>query len=192
MKPHHWRRTWLGKYLRHIPRQKQLNGTWLHRLLGDKLLHSDLWSPDRKKIAAGFSLGAFFSMLPMPLQMVPAILFAYIARVNLPAAWIAIWISNPITTPPLLYLQYKIGHKLLAFIGHRDGEELKNWVDLLKEAPLSILCGALITGIIASAIAYPLALYTWDMMTSWVKKAHDKRLLRKKAAALKQTPPPPN
>lgn len=175
MKPIHWRRTRLGNYLRHIPRPKHLKGSWLHRRLGDSLLHPDLWRPERSKIAAGFALGAFFSMIPMPLQMIPTLLLGYMTRVNLAASLVGVWISNPITTPPLFYLQYKIGHAVLGLAVHKEIDTTSTWIDMLKEAPLAILCGGLITGVIASIIGYPLALVTWDAITKWVAKSRLRR-----------------
>lgn len=184
MKPIHWRRTRIGNYLRHIPRPKHLKGSWLHRRLGDNLLHPDLWRPERTKVAAGFALGAFFSMIPMPFQMVPTLLLGYFTRVNLAASLVGVWISNPITSPPLFYLQYKIGHAVLGMGTHGELDASFNWLDLLKEAPLSILCGGMITGVFAAAVGYPIALFTWDAITRWVQKSRMKRLslsLKKRA-----------
>jgi uncharacterized protein (DUF2062 family) len=175
MKPIHWRRTRLGNYLRHIPRPKHLKGSWLHRKLGDSLLNNELWRPDRAKIAAGFALGAFFSMIPMPFQMIPTLLLGYLTRVNLAASLVGVWISNPLTTPPLFYLQYKIGHAVLGMAAHKELDTSKNWLDMLKEAPLAILCGGMITAVVAAAIGYPLALYTWDAITRWVHKSRIRR-----------------
>jgi uncharacterized protein (DUF2062 family) len=171
MKPLHWRRTRLGDYLRHLPRPKHLRGSWLHRKLGDSLLHPDLWGPRPHKIAAGFSLGAFFAMIPMPFQMLPTILLGYLTRVNLPAALVGVWISNPITTPPILYAQYRIGYFLMGLVGEKEEVVAHTWLSLLREAPLAILCGSMVTGVVAAALGYPLALLVWNVLSRWVQKA---------------------
>lgn len=181
MKPRDWRRTRLGEYLRHIPRPKHLRGSWLHRRLGDNLFHPDLWQPDRRKVAAGFSLGAFFSMIPMPLQMLPTLVLGYFTRVNLPTALVGVWISNPITTPPILYAQYKIGHWLIyRSAGSEMGADF-NWLTLLKEAPFAILLGAMVTGVIAAIVAYPVALFVWDLLHRLVQRSKMRRLARRYA-----------
>lgn len=177
MKPIHWRRTRLGNYLRHIPRPKHLKGSWLHRRLGEGLLHPDLWRPERRKIAAGFALGAFFSMIPMPLQMVPTLLLGYMTRVNLAAALVGVWISNPLTTPPIFYFQYKLGCWLLGRMGNHTLEASGSWLDLLKQAPLAILSGGMVTGVFAAAIGYPVAMLVWDALTRWMEKAREQRRL---------------
>jgi uncharacterized protein (DUF2062 family) len=113
MKPSQWRRTWAGKYLRHIPRVKQLRGTFLHRAFGDRLFDPRFWHWDRHGTALGLAIGAFFSVLPMPLQSLPAAFFAVVFRANLPAALVGCWITNPFTFPLFFYLQLKIGSVLL-------------------------------------------------------------------------------
>jgi len=184
MKTIHWRRTRLGRYLRHIPRPKHLRGSWLHRKVGDNLLHPDLWKPDRSKVAAGFALGAFFSMIPMPFQMLPTLLLGYLTRVNLPASLVGVWISNPLTTPFLLYAQYVIGTTLLGMGGEKTIEAARNWTALLKEAPLAILLGGSITGLIAAAVGYPVALRVYDWLTKQVEKS---RLLKSRKARNKKS-----
>ncbi len=180
MKPIEWRRTRFGRFLRHLPRPKHLRGTWLHRKLGDGLLETDLWKPRRSKVAGGFALGAFFSMMPMPFQMIPTLLLGYFTRVNLPAALVGVWISNPLTTPAILYLQYKIGHALLGIGTEKVIDETHTWVSLIKEAPAAILCGAMVTGVLASAICYPIALRVWDFLDGQVKRSNLRRAKRKK------------
>ena len=83
MRPNQWRRTKIGKYLRHLPRAKHIRGTWLHRILGDKLFSPELWHPTRERFAAGMAIGAFFALVPLPVQMLGAAFFAFISRVNI-------------------------------------------------------------------------------------------------------------
>ena len=85
---------------------KHVRGTWLHRRLGDRLFSTEMWQPERFRFASGFSIGVFFGMLPIPIQMLSAALIAYLARVNIPAAVAGTWASNPLTMPFLWYLQY--------------------------------------------------------------------------------------
>lgn len=163
MKASHWRRSALGRYLRHLPRIKHIRGTWLHRRLGDRLFAPELWQPDRQRFAAGTAVGAFFAMMPVPFQMPAAALIAYVTRVNIPAAVAFTWITNPLTAAFFLYIQYKMG---VFCLGHRM---LKNpdmsVMELLTRAPLPLLVGAFITGAIGALVSYPLALWGWDYVT---------------------------
>jgi uncharacterized protein (DUF2062 family) len=111
----------------------------------------------------------------MPFQMIPTLLLGYITRVNLAASLVGVWISNPLTTPPLFYLQYKIGNAVLGMAVQKELDTTNTWVDMLREAPLAILCGGMITGVFAAAIGYPLALVSWDAITRFVHKAKIRR-----------------
>ncbi|MEI6070765.1 MAG: DUF2062 domain-containing protein [Verrucomicrobiae bacterium] len=164
MKPNLWRRTRLGKYLRHLPRIKHIRGTWLHRRLGDRLFHSQLWHPTRRRFAGGMAVGAFFAMIPAPGQTLGAGLLAYFTRVNVPAAVAATWISNPLTMPLCIYAQYRIGCLIL---WHGPSEVPTNDIlELLKHAPLPFLVGVLPSAAILALIVYPLSLGLWDFFTA--------------------------
>ena len=164
MKPIHWRRSRLGKYLRLLPRIKHIRGTWLHRRLGDRLFHSQLWHPTRKRFAGGMAVGAFFAMIPAPGQTLGAGLLAYFTRVNVPAAVAATWISNPLTMPVCIYAQYRIG---CLFLWNGPPQVPTNDIfEMLKQAPLPFLLGVLPSGLLLAAIVYPLTLVLWDLFTA--------------------------
>ena len=167
MKPIHWRRSYLGKYLRHLPRVKHIRGTWLHRRLGDRLFHGELWHPTRRRFAGGMAVGAFFALMPAPFQMLAAGLIAYFTRVNVPAAIAATWISNPLTFAPFVYAQYRLGCLIL---GHGPSDvPTHDIIALLKQAPVPFLVGAFPAAAILSLIVYPLTLLLWDFFTARIQ-----------------------
>lgn len=181
MKPHLWRRSAAGRWLRHLPRMKHIRGTWLHRKLGDRLFSVEMWQPERFRFASGFSIGVFFGMLPIPIQMLSAAWVAYLARVNIPAAVAGTWASNPLTMPFLLFLQYRIGVFMLG--GPEINIGTTDWLILLKRAPLQFLVGGFVTGCIFSLLAYPLSLMGWDLVT--------RRFLQPRPRVIKKPPVPP-
>lgn len=78
------------------------------------LLHDpNLWHMNRRSVAGAFSAGLFAALLPVPFQMVIAATLAIAFRVNLPIAAALTWLTNPFTTPPIVYIAYKIGVWLL-------------------------------------------------------------------------------
>ena len=178
MTPKHWRRSSAGRYLRHLPRIKHLRGTWLHRKVGDRLFHREMWQPDRNRFAAGLSLGVFMGMIPLPVQMIAAAMLAFMTRVNIPAAIAGTWLSNPITTPLFIYGQYKLGVFLLGKLGLfvKPGQkELseKHATDLfqtLTHAPIPLLVGASIFAVVGAMVTYPIALWGWDWFHRKFKK----------------------
>ena len=153
MKPHQWRRSAAGKYLRHLPRIKNIRGTWLHRVLGDRLFLPELWHPDRLRIASGCAIGAFCAMLPLPIQMVLSAFLAFLMRANIPAAVGLTWVSNPLTTPFFVYAESKLGMFLLGnesviVRGAKFMEILKNTPTILKSAPLPVMLGGILLAIV--------------------------------------------
>ena len=176
MKPIHWRRTKLGKYLRHLPRRKHIRGTMVHRLFGDRLFESELWHPTRQRFASGMALGAFFALMPpLPFQMLGAGIIAYITRVNVPAAMTGTWISNPFTTPFIVYLQYRLGCLMLGRepIHIADGQFLSS----LAAAPLPYMLGILPSATILALISYPISLILWDAIFSRIEAAKKRKAL---------------
>ena len=94
--------------LRH-PKIRKVN--WLNRIVL-KLFKRDLWTPTRRRIAIGLSLGLFCSMLPIPMQMIIAGIICLFVRGNIPIALAACWISNPLTQLPLMFCQEQIGKSI--------------------------------------------------------------------------------
>ncbi|MFZ0708887.1 MAG: DUF2062 domain-containing protein [Terrimicrobiaceae bacterium] len=160
MKPRQWRRSSAGPYLRRLPRIKHMRGTWLHRKLGDRLFSLELWQPERARFASGCAIGVFFSMMPLPFQMLAAALVAFFVRANIPSAITCTWVSNPLTTPFFLLAQYELGS--LTLRRAPVGEPPTDVLSLLSHAPLPLVIGGLLSGAVLSLVAYPLALKGWD------------------------------
>jgi len=174
MKPIHWRRSRIGQYLRHLPRAKHIRGTWLHRRLGEGLFAPELWHPTRQRFAAGFAVGAFFALMPAPFQMLAAGVIAYITRVNVPAAIAATWISNPLTMPLFIYLQYRLGCLLM---GRGPGDiPSHDLIAVIKQAPVPFFVGAFPAAAILAIICYPVSLLLWDFVQYRIAK-RQKRIL---------------
>ncbi|MDP4486989.1 MULTISPECIES: DUF2062 domain-containing protein [Pseudoalteromonas] len=75
-----------------------------------KLLHdANLWHLNRRSARGAFSVGLFFAFIPVPFQMVLAAALAIPFRVNLPLSIALVWITNPLTMPPIFYCSYLVG-----------------------------------------------------------------------------------
>lgn len=79
------------------------------RTLSRPLLDRNLWIPCRDSVANGLAFGLFFSVMLMPFQSLPPALLAMRFRANVPFAMAATWISNPFTTPAILFGQFRLG-----------------------------------------------------------------------------------
>ena len=61
----------------------------------------------------GVVIGIFWGWMPMFFQMIPAAYCAILFRANLPLSVAGVWISNPITMPPMRYFAYLFGNYIL-------------------------------------------------------------------------------
>lgn len=71
--------------------------------------HPALWSLHRRSVALGFAVGLFAGLIPGPLQMLGAGIFAVILRCNFPIALVTTLYSNPLTIVPLYLMAYQLG-----------------------------------------------------------------------------------
>jgi len=81
----------------------------LNKLFGPLLHDPNLLHLNRRSVSGAFFIGLFMAFVPMPFQMVPAAAMAIYFRTNLIIAVALVWISNPITIPPMAYFCYKVG-----------------------------------------------------------------------------------
>lgn len=136
-----------------------------HRLgmLGPRLRAPDLWHLNRRSVAGAFALGLFVAFLPIPMQMLLAAAIAIVIRVNLPISVLLVWVSNPVTMPPMLYSAYTLGRWILGEPRRSFRVEITmDWFtgDLLTIwKPL--LTGSLILAVVASTLAYVTIRVLW-------------------------------
>jgi uncharacterized protein (DUF2062 family) len=104
------RRNIIRQLLRWAPRKRKLRGSFLHRIIGDRLFDPAIWKLSARRVAAGLAIGTFIAFTPtIPLQMTMAAILSYIFRVNVPAALLACWITNPVTAPVIYAFEYQLG-----------------------------------------------------------------------------------
>lgn len=154
------RRSRVRPWLKKVPRQRHVRGGWLHRMLGDRLFSPELWRPTRRGVAGGVATGLFWACMPMPFQMLPSGIAAYLLRCNVPAAISVVWITNPVTWPFILYWQYLLGLRLLGQTppAGAGGQSL---LDLAAGVPGPLMLGCAVTGLLAAAASFSLINLLW-------------------------------
>ena len=165
------RRSRIRPWLKKVPRQRHVRGTWLHRLLGDRLFSPELWRPTREGVARGAAAGLFWAMMPIPFQMLPSGITAYLFRFNVPAAISVVWVTNPITWPLILYWQYRFGAWLLR---EDSPEELDagSLLDFAAGVPGPLLLGCAVTGLVCGGLAYTVINALWGAVAERWWKSH--------------------
>ncbi len=83
------------------------------KIFGRLLQDANLWHLNRRSARGAFAVGLFFAFIPVPFQMVLAAATAIVFRVNLPISVALVWITNPVTMPPIFYCSYLIGTLVL-------------------------------------------------------------------------------
>lgn len=89
---------------------------WLSKHLHD----ASLWNFNRRSISKAFAVGLFCAFVPVPFQMILAAPAAVIFSANLPLSVALVWITNPVTMPPIYYGCYKLGAWMLGVEVQQD------------------------------------------------------------------------
>ncbi len=148
---------------RHLPDSHQLRSHKNLRFLGEVLHDPRLWHFGRRSTVRGLAAGMFFAFVPVPWQMVLAAIAAALLRFNMPVAVAMVWITNPVTIPPIFYACYRFGAWLLGMPPLDWAyEPTLDW--FLKQAGdlgWPLLVGSLTTGALASAATFVIADVLW-------------------------------
>ena len=131
--------------------------------LGQALHNPNLWHINRRSAAGAVAVGLFCAWMPIPFQMLLAAILAIIFSVNLPLSVALVWLSNPLTMPPLFYGAYRLGAYILDEpLVEFDFELSFHWIATMFEtvAP-TLLLGSFILGAISAALGYSLLRILW-------------------------------
>ena len=124
--------------------------------LGRWIANPALWHFHRHSVKKAFAIGLFWMSIPMPWQMIAAAVTAIPARANLPLSVALVWISNPITMPPIFYFNYLVGAWIL-------GEKAQHieWrfepaalLHIIEQIGTPLYLGSVVVGLALAAISY--------------------------------------
>lgn len=164
---------------RYLPTPEKIRAMESLQFLGDILHEPNLWHINRHSVSRAFLVGIFLCLIPMPFQMLAAAFFAIWFNANLPLSTVLVWISNPLTMPPMFYFNYKVGAWLL------DRPVLKfefqaswSWIsERILDIGIPLYLGSLIVATLAACAAYLTIQFLWrrKVRTDW----QERRLLRR-------------
>jgi len=143
---------------------------WISALPQDpNLLHLN-----RHSVSLAVFLGIFCAFIPIPIQTLLVISMCFWWGANLPIAMVIIWLSNPLTIPPMFYLTYKLGSYILGTEVHRLSFTLSwEWFSQLGvDILLPLFVGSLLSGILLASVGYffILFLWRWKVIRNWEKR----------------------
>ena len=138
------------------------------RWLGPLLDRPWLWHVNRSSISRGLAIGMFFGVLVPLGQGLVAGVVAIGLRANLPAAVLATFISNPLTTPVILLAAYHAG---LAVLGEPtalpDLTENIGWIEKIGAMGEPLLVGLALLAIAGAVLTYFGVQIAWRIGVLW-------------------------
>jgi hypothetical protein len=163
-----------------MPDHDKIKQTRLIRLFGSLLHDANLWHLNRRSASGAFAVGLFTAFIPVPFQMALAAAAAIPFRVNLPLSVGLVWVSNPITMPPMFYLCYRVGNWLLSAPPQPFSFELSwDWLfSSISTIGPSLITGCLVLGTVASIIGYLGIRFLWrrSVVKAWRRRPGSRHL----------------
>jgi uncharacterized protein (DUF2062 family) len=138
---------------------------WFMRPFESWLENPAYWSLNRRNVTRSFAMGLFVSFVPLPIHALLATALALLLRLNIPAAVIGTFLTNPLTVVPLFVAAYWLGCSLLA----RPAESIHfemSWSWFTTELiPIwkPFLLGCTAMGVLAAAAGYVLLGGIWHL-----------------------------
>jgi len=167
---------------RYIPDHHSVRENKHLRLFGNRLHDPNLWHLNRRSVAGAIGIGTFIAFVPIPGHIIMAAASAIWLRINLPLTLITIFITNPVTIPPIFYFTYKAGAWLLGTPPRTFTFEFSlQW--LLHETStifLPLLVGSLAVGTLLGAISYAAVRFAWRIYVWRLYIARKNRRLAKR------------
>lgn len=154
---------------KYFPDPEKIKSIKSLQFLGERLHDPNLWHLNRHSVSLAFAVGLFFAWVPTPTQMAMAAAVALFIRANLPVSVALVWITNPITMPPLFYFAYRVGIWLLnkpQFVGEFS---LDTVFSSMADIGGPFLFGCLVLGITCSSLGYfgMKAFWRWNVIRHW-------------------------
>lgn len=171
-------------FKRFMPHHEKIHSHKGLRVLGPLLHDPNLLHLNRRSVSGAVGVGLFLAFVPVPFQMLLAAISAIAIRINLPITVAMVWITNPITIPPMFFFAYKVGTWLLGTPKQDFNFELSwTWItESLGTIWEPFLLGCFFVGSIAGLLGSVLirALWRLKVQQSW-RERRQKRLLKKAA-----------
>jgi uncharacterized protein (DUF2062 family) len=176
--------TWLADKIRKmLPTREELERSRLMRPIAHLLLQPALWRFTRRSVPRAVGIGLFVGVLVMipGVQPVAAALAAIPFRANVPLTAGTTLLTNPLTTPFVLFGSLWIGSDLFGFPAdpgafvemiHRHAS-LQDWMAwLFSSAAPALVSGLAVLGAILGIVGYFVAalIWRWWISSKWRRR----------------------
>ncbi len=168
---------------RHLPDSQSFGKSGALKPVGKYLSDPDLWHLHRRSVSGAAFIGLFCAFLPIPFQSLLAAVLAIATRCNLPLSAMLVWVTNPITIPPMFYFAYRLGAWLLGVDVEITAINL-SWDWLSSQFSIiawPLLLGSLVCGWVSGITAYIAVRVLWRLHV--IQRWQDRRDSRKATAS---------
>jgi uncharacterized protein (DUF2062 family) len=150
---------------RYIPTEDYIKKHPRLKFLSKYFHHQELWQLTEKSISHALLVGLFSAAIPIPGQMILAIILGLFFRANLLFAAALVWISNPFTMGPIALVAYYLGRSIL----HTPPISFSSLPIFFKNIHLiwqPFLFGSLVLGVILGSLGYLISRILWRFLAS--------------------------
>lgn len=128
------------------------------QIFGDFLQNPNLWHLNRRSVSGAFAVGMFAAAIPIPFQMILSAALAILFRVNLPISVALVWITNPLTMPPMFFIAYAVGAWILGMpleLSQDDFHLSAQWLgEVLGHIWQPFLLGCAVFAVLGAFVGY--------------------------------------
>jgi len=129
-------------------------------------------STNRKMVSKAVLVGLFIAFIPIPMQMLLVIAMVPFIKFNVPIALAMCWLSNPLTMPPMYYMEYVTGAYILGTEIENVEMSLEWFSNNLDNIFIPLYVGTLFYSVIGSLLAYWAVNYFWHESVHKDRKLH--------------------
>lgn len=174
---------------RYLPQPEKIANIKGLGFLRHRLQDPSLWHLNRRSASGAVFWGIWCAFLPMPFHTVPAVIAALFFRFNLPLCVLLVWLNNPLTLIPIIYVSYFVGIIVLHTPGPDAPPPSFNDIQQIIASLFShaggaphalhlgvyiepILLGMLLTGFVLACVGYVFMNWFWHyrVMQAWRKR----------------------
>lgn len=168
---------------RKMPKREEILGNRFVRPFAHYLADPALWHISRHSVARGAAVGLFVGIMVPVAQTPVAALMAVPARGNIAIAALATFVTNPFTTPAILFGAYETGSWMLRLKGATHAAArvpaqgwLMQTLEWLGDLALPTAIGLLLFSVVAAFAVYWATHISWRI---WVSRRWTQRKARR-------------
>ena len=154
-----------------LPQPNSIRDHHSLRHLRGMLLDPNLWHLNRRSVSEASFVGVFMAFVPLPTQMLFSAMAAVVLRCNITIAVALVWITNPLTMPPIYYGAYLLGSWLMGRSPNPGHFDLSfDWM-IARLEPFLLGCFVCGAGFGVAAFVFTRIAWRLGVILKWRRRA---------------------